>query len=272
MKHYPRVAIIGDLTVDTYVDSGDVKLGGAALNSAVWIKRLGAQPVIFSSLGSDQSASLFIQKIQKERIDSCIQKGKGSTSSIEIRVNAHGDRQYGVWDPGVLRQYHLRSSDSTQLSQADAVSVTVYPPYIHILDELRTLNRKSRTIINWGDMKEFESDLSVVESYMNVSDMCIFGLNKDTDEAMIRTLRQMAKTHHKRMIITLGAFGSLVYSDGEVCVQPAMNNSTVIDTTGAGDAFLAGFLVEYCREHDVQKSLALGARTAADAITRLGAY
>jgi sugar/nucleoside kinase (ribokinase family) len=46
----------------------------------------------------------------------------------------------------------------------------------------------------------------------------------------------------------------------------------VIDATGAGDSFLAGFLVRYLKTKDVQGSLAAGTSLASKVIQKVGAY
>ena len=65
----PHIAFLGDLTADVYVHQQKVKLGGAALNCAIWAKRAGAEVSILSAIGSDQIGKRFDKKIKAEGID-----------------------------------------------------------------------------------------------------------------------------------------------------------------------------------------------------------
>ncbi|OGG31341.1 hypothetical protein A3A63_00735 [Candidatus Gottesmanbacteria bacterium RIFCSPLOWO2_01_FULL_46_9] len=276
MKKKPGIAFIGDLTVDRYIDKEEIRLGGAALNGAVWATRVGARASVVTAVGDDAVSRQFFELFQKENIDaSRVSSLHGSTSSIEVHVDADGEKHYGEWDPGILANYHLKKRNIRFLKKCDAMVVTVYPVYLHVLDELGSVKvvhrKKPLIVVNFGDLREFGSDIRIVQQYAPLSDILVFGLNKDTDEAHINVLRQLAHDAHKMVIITLGEFGSLVYNDDTIYLQPAIV-TPIVDTTGAGDAFLAAYMVKYLETGDVQKSLSAGSNIASQVIGRLGAY
>ena len=73
------------------------------------------------------------------------------------------------------------------------------------------------------------------------------------------------------LIITRGANGALGLEDGVRIEVPAAPAGQVVDTTGAGDLFAAGFLTARCRGHDMRKCLETGAIAAAEIISHFGA-
>lgn len=261
MNITPRIAIIGDLTADIYMPQKDIHLGGAALNMAQWVKRLGGTPTIFSAVGTDTIGKKF-------PFEKGIQRKRGRTSAIEIYISGSGERRYGIWKPGVLEKFHLRNIDRTIISKQDALVVTVYPQYVHVLRELQ---HRPFTIINYGDLHEFKSKVNIVEEYLHIADACIFGLDKDTDETMINVIRRLAIEKNMLTIVTLGKYGSIAWANGKSYVQPAYEVN-VVDTTGAGDSFLAAFMVAFLETEDIQKSLEAGSRLAAHIIQKVGAY
>jgi sugar/nucleoside kinase (ribokinase family) len=73
------------------------------------------------------------------------------------------------------------------------------------------------------------------------------------------------------LIITRGPQGALGLQDGVGVEIPAAPVEHVVDTTGAGDLFAAGFLTAHCRGHDLRKCLQTGAIAAAEIISHFGA-
>lgn len=72
------------------------------------------------------------------------------------------------------------------------------------------------------------------------------------------------------VVLTLGADGAIFADSDRSCSVPA-EPADVLDTTGAGDAFCAGFLASWLRSRDADDALGAGAAVAARAVTCLGA-
>jgi sugar/nucleoside kinase (ribokinase family) len=73
------------------------------------------------------------------------------------------------------------------------------------------------------------------------------------------------------LVVTRGEHGALAIRGGERADVPAQPVPQVVDTTGAGDLFAAGFLVGYARAKTLEDSLRLGAIAAAEVIQHYGA-
>jgi len=73
------------------------------------------------------------------------------------------------------------------------------------------------------------------------------------------------------LVITRGADGSLAVSGDERADASAAPVERVIDTTGAGDLFAAGFLAAHCRGRELKACLDAGALAAAEVISHFGA-
>ena len=73
-------------------------------------------------------------------------------------------------------------------------------------------------------------------------------------------------------MVTLGADGALALSRGPRIACAAKPVSHVVDTTGAGDAFTAGFVCEYAHCRDVARSLELGTEVAASTLRHLSSF
>jgi sugar/nucleoside kinase (ribokinase family) len=73
------------------------------------------------------------------------------------------------------------------------------------------------------------------------------------------------------LVITRGASGALAVEDGKRVDSPAAAVGHVVDTTGAGDLFAAGFLAARCRGRPLKSCLETGAIAAAEVISHFGA-
>lgn len=75
----------------------------------------------------------------------------------------------------------------------------------------------------------------------------------------------------KILILTDGPGGSYLYHQNKVHFQPAIAPAKIVDTTGAGDAYVSGFLADYLTNKDLPKAMRQGASYAAQIIGRVGA-
>ncbi len=73
------------------------------------------------------------------------------------------------------------------------------------------------------------------------------------------------------LVVTRGEHGAMAFADGEGVEVPAMPIDKVVDTTGAGDLFAAGFLAARARGHELTRCLQAGAIAAAEVISHFGA-
>lgn len=71
-------------------------------------------------------------------------------------------------------------------------------------------------------------------------------------------------------VVTVGAEGCVVVTPDEVIPTPAVPVEQVLDTTGAGDLFAAGFLYGLTRGNDLHRCATLGAIAAAEVISHVG--
>lgn len=73
------------------------------------------------------------------------------------------------------------------------------------------------------------------------------------------------------VVCTLGSCGALWYAAGSPAVRVTAHEARVVDTTGAGDAFTAGFLSAWLRTREPHHALTAGCGLAAQAVRTLGA-
>ena len=93
-------------------------------------------------------------------------------------------------------------------------------------------------------------------------------LSDDDDPAALA--RALAAKTHRGCVVTLGEQGLVAHIDGHTYVQPALP-TTVVDTTGAGDAFCGVFTAALAEGHQVETALRWGQAAGALAAAKAGA-
>jgi sugar/nucleoside kinase (ribokinase family) len=101
--------------------------------------------------------------------------------------------------------------------------------------------------------------------FANESEILSLYQTEDFDGAL-----QQVKTHCETAALTRSEKGSVVVHGNEVHVIDAEPGVTVVDTTGAGDAYAAGFLYAYTQGHDLKTCGRLGGIMAAEVISHIG--
>lgn len=279
-KTKDSIAFIGDLTVDTYPELGKTHLGGSSLNSAIWARRAGANNIsIIAAVGSDTAGKQFIKKIEEEHITSTgIRRMEGRTSFIEIFIDpVTKERSWGGWNAGVLGEYHLGEHEFSFLRHQAIASLTVYGKTAHLLSELslwgRTTTIRPMLMVDFDDLSQFDRSIDIITKHIAGFDAGFFGLSGVSDKDKIQELQRLAGDTGKLFIMTLGKEGAIAFDGNKkyIATTQQIDSGKIQDTTGAGDAFIAGFIVQYIKSHDILSSLEAGNHTAGEKIQKFGA-
>lgn len=120
------------------------------------------------------------------------------------------------------------------------------------------------------NLSDYNYKITIVEKYINNFDIGFFGLSNN-QQYLIKKLSYIAKRYNKLLIITLAEKGSIAFEEKNKYQQKAIPVNKIVDTTGAGDAYISAFLSEYLKSKNIQKSLYEGAAYAAKIIQKYGA-
>ena len=168
-----------------------------------------------------------------------------------------------------MRDFHFSETEQQIIAYSDLLVAPVYLQIAGLFDELMSIPTKGQTAIDFADFQA-HPDFELLERHIEHIDIGFFGLSSDDDATIVR-IENLAKEHGKLFIVTLGAAGSRAYHGDVRFDCAALPVPKVVDTTGAGDAFAAGFLSRFCHGQGIQDSLAVGAKLASLVIQLRGA-
>nr|WP_281377047.1 PfkB family carbohydrate kinase [Deinobacterium chartae] len=255
---------IGDNTADIYVSHGTMYPGGNAVNVAVLSARLGHAASYVGCVGDDAAGNMILQALRLEGVDlsRCRQvAGTTSWSRIEHRER---DRFFVGSSAGVQGQWTLTEDDLSFAAEHRIVHTSIYSD----LDaELPRLRQAAATLSYDFSSEWTEAHLERVASFVDVA-----FLSCDLPEAgCLELAADVARRGTPLVVVTRGAAGSLALH-GEAVYRHGTEPANVVDTLGAGDALIAGFLNAWAEHADVAAALAAGARYAAQNCSTFGAF
>jgi len=238
--------------------------GGNAMNQSVHFKQLGWEASFVGALGTDRAGDLLGEAFEAYGVDGRrAHRLEGRTAGNTLLVDDAGERfeAEGAWQGGVYETYRLSEGDWAHLS-----SVDLWVSHGNHGDFLESIERKSPHQLFAVDFLHLLDPALLVQSLKAV-DIAYFGGTPDMEEP----LSCFARDHGALIVLTLGAGGSVAFHGDEVFRQPALPLDEVVDTTGCGDAFQAGFTDSYSRHRDIPRALLAGARFGQTAAARPGA-
>jgi len=267
------VVCVGDCGVDHYSPSGERRFGGITANFARHARSefpVSDDIQIISCVGSDDGADLVLSSLVDSGIKCHISKLAGVTPVQHIEIEPDGEKNFVRYDEGVLRDFSFGDSERRIIENSDLLVAPVYLQIVDLYDDLMNIRTSGQVAIDFADFLQYP-DFDLLERYIDNVDIGFFGLSVKNDKAIAR-IAELASRHRKLFIVTLGAHGSRAFRGGEHFDCPAADVDKVIDTTGAGDAFAAGFLAKYCHDHGIEEALQSGAAVAAMVVGHYGSY
>ncbi len=260
------------------VDFIRLDTGGCTLNAARVLHRLGVPVRLSGLVGDDRLGEFLLSEMAREGLDvSGLRPGQGvATSSSIVLVSPSGERSF-FHCAGATAEMTLADVDENDLARADIVhlagtsqlrglDITSLLAKAKELGEIVSLDVDYDPTGRWGER---------VRPWLPYLDY-FFPSRKEaaaiSGQSNIEgTLRFFAEQGVKTPVIKLGAGGCIARSpDGRTLKCPAFHVD-VVDATGAGDAFVGGFLTGVSEGRPLEKCLRMGCAAGALTVTELGA-
>lgn len=228
-----RFAAVGDNCIDRFQPVGQSLVGGNAVNVAVQLARLGHTSFYFGAVGREPEGRRIRQILRANTVRTdYLQERPGATAYTNIEVLESGERVIAYEDFGVCAGYAPSLVEVEVLKSMDHV-------HIGWLDDGGALKR----LLSAAGVS-VSQDVSVNGDPANrsVAGLSIaFGSASTDNGAGEPMITDFLAQGAELVVITLGAHGSIA-SDGRKHAATGIRPVNVVDTTGAGDSFIAGFL------------------------------
>ena len=227
--------------------------------------RLGGESSYTGVVGTDQYGKLMKEKIAEKGVDvSHIRFMEGSTAITHVEL-VDGERVFGEYEEGVLADFKLTDEEIDFLCSHDMVVTGLWG---NVHDDLAKIQARGVKVA--FDAATRPEDPAAVTAIPSV-DYLFFATDDGDTPELRETMKQIKAKGPKLVITTLGEKGSIVY-DGEKYTTFGIIPCNVVDTMGAGDSFIAGFLKGILEEKPVEECMKMGATNSSVTLEYNGAW
>jgi fructoselysine 6-kinase len=260
-----RILGLGDNTVDTYIDAGVQYPGGNAVNVAAMTAGLGAKSAYLGCIGSDEGGHLIQSALAAEKVETSRIRVRSGTNGRAYIGHVDGDRQFINSSPGVRADYRWHDDDFEYLKRFDHVHTTIYSD---LGDALGSVSHHAKSLSFDASDTWTENSLAQVVPYVRFIFLSASHLSGADSLAVARKCLALGA---EIAVLTRGSDGALGVNDDGPILQAACTGS-VVDTLGAGDGFISGFLTAKMAGSPLRGAMTAGAEFAARVCGWHGAF
>lgn len=258
------VATVGDNTIDRYVGDETARYaGGNAYNVAAQLAGHGRPVAYFGAVGDDANARVITRGLHRAGVEPAgLVTLPGSTAVTTIRVD-DGERSFESEEFGVTADYFPSHEHVELVASARWVHLGMLPRASELRGRLAALRRA-----RGGRGPLVSQDCAVAEGFGGLD--VAFGSVGEQGDARAWA-REALAGGASVAVVTRGAAGAIATDGANWFEQPAIPVE-VVDTTGAGDAFIAGYIDARVAGLGQAAALELGTRWAAAACGHRGGW
>ena len=287
-----RVVCLGSVLQDIYMidhnDLGEIKtgekltidknsfeVGGGAVNAATNFARHGHETIVISNFGRDSAANAILNFLQNENVDtSYLNFTRKKTGTSVILLDSETGKRTILTCRGASESFVKLEASDLDLSNPDWLYVTSLNGDMNTALKFFEKAKEKGTKIMWNPGMEEIAEKKKLLGLLQDVDVLI--LNEKEAKTLIggeileELLVKLAR-YVKTVIITAGARGSIATNGKETYRLAEYEMKTPKDTTGAGDAFGAGFLSATLDGKKFKDALIFAAANATSVISYIGA-
>lgn len=257
-----KVAAMGDNCIDVYERLDRKYPTGNVVDTGVNIQKLGIPVSLISTTGSDENGKWMIRVLTEQNLDlSHLKVGDGPTAITYMDMNGL-DRVHGDYLEGVLEDIVFDEEDVRFAAEHDLVHTALWGKAENVLEKIKIINPNCLISFDYAD----RLDHVLVEKTLPYVDYGFYSYHKERNEEIEHFLKDKVNRGMKIAVATFGENGSLAY-DGRNFYDGGIYKADVVNTVGAGDSFIAGFLYEILSGSSIDKCLDTGAKISASVVS-----
>ena len=259
-----------------------IEAGGSVANTMAGIAYLGGHPSFIGKINSDEFGNIYKKSLEKINVNFLYSEKSESlsTGASIIFITPDSERTMCTY-LGISSQLSKEDINEDYIKDYEIIFLEGYLWDKGISEEM------FKHVINLAKKNSIKvamtlSDIFCVTRHRNdfykllINDLNILignenEINELTQKNNLLDSVNLLKNLNKLIIITRSMNGSIAISNNEIINCESVKVQKILDLTGAGDLFAAGFFKEYLNDSEIKKCLQTGSELAAKIIQKIGA-
>jgi len=264
-----------------HIQNPSIISGGSAANTAVGYNSFGGKCCFIGQIGNDKFGDLFSKDLNNSGVffqDKDFQLLEKTSKSI-VLVTPDGERSMNTF-LGASNKFNIKSFDEQFIINSSIIYIEGYlfdqpeaKEAIYYCCNLAKSHDK-KIALSLSDLfcvdRHRIDFLKLIDEYIDI----IFANEEEIKSLYKSELKDSINNIKKNVdlgAITLGSKGSVVFQNNLEYLVDSISVTELVDTTGAGDLFAAGFLFGFINNYSIEKCGHLGNKSASEIIKHIGA-
>ena len=252
--------------------------GGSVANSIVGLAQLGNNVSFIGKVNKDDLGKKYEQSLIKENVKYFYNKKEEivPTGTCLILITPDSERTM-VTFLGIAGKISKKDINEEAIKKSEMIFLEGYlwdegEPKSAFDKAMSLANATAMSLSDQFCVDRHKDDfLDLVRNKLDITFANEQEIKSLIDTKNFDEVVAFGKQLGKSLIITRGELGSLAIIKGEVFECDSKKNLKIIDLTGAGDLFAAGFLHGYINEYSIKESLEKGTEMSSKIIQKIGA-
>lgn len=267
-ENMPKIPAVGE---EVYTNSFSLQLGGGLPATLINLGRLGIDARIATELGNDMFSVFAKEQFEKNNVSPTnLYSGNDIPLNITSAIILKNDRSFITYGKGTIDPDDKAKEEFYSIAKGAKICLMAPGGFLEVYKKLKSEGTVMVLDMGWDDGLTFEkySELLSIADYYTPNQkeaLKITGCNNAKDAAYA------LKKYFDKVVVKVDKDGCIGIDGDEYFFCPSLEQYKNVDSTGAGDAFLAGFTYGLFHDYRLKDCIEFGNITGGKAVTAVGA-
>lgn len=268
---YENMPKIPDIGEEVYTDRFSLQLGGGLPATLINLGRLGINAKIATELGNDMFSAFAKEQFKKHNVSPInLYSGNKIPLNITSAIILKNDRSFITYGKGTIEPDDKAKEAFYNIAKGAKICLMAPGGFLDVYKKLKDDGTIMVLDMGWDEdmtLEKYSELLSVADYYTpnQKEALRITGYNNARDAAYA------LKKYFDKVVVKVDKDGCIGIDGDEYFFCPSLGQFKNVDSTGAGDAFLAGFTYGLFNDYKLKDCIEFGNITGGKAVTAVGA-